>query len=82
MARGLLEVSGGSLRSPRRIHGHACDLWNYPNRFEIYPKADSGQFAKELPLLQIYSKTGDMLKTKQSSILSANVDKLTFAGGF
>ena len=52
-----MKVSEGTLRGPKGIHGGACDVWNYSNKWEICVKADKGKFAKELSLLQIDKKT-------------------------
>ena len=50
-------MSEGTLRDPKGIHGGACDVWSYENKWEICVKADTAKFAKELLLLQIDNKT-------------------------
>ena len=77
-----MKVSEGTLRGPKGIHGGACNVWNYKNKWEICVKVDKGKFANELSLLQIDNKNvGIICKTRQSSILIAKVDRLKFAGG-
>ena len=76
-----MTVSKGTLRDPKGIQGGACDVWNYENKLKICVKAEEGEFAKEISLLQIDKKNnGNMCKTRQSSIVPAKVDKLKCAG--
>ena len=76
-----MKVSEGTLRDPKGIQGGACDVWNYENKWKICVKAEKGEFAKEISLLHIDNKnSGNMCKTRQSSIVLAKVDKLKCAG--
>ena len=75
-----MKVSEGTLRAPNEIHGGACHVWNCKNKWEICVKADKGKFAKELSLLQIDQKRWKYVKTRNTSILIAKVDRLKFAG--
>ena len=52
-----MKVSEGTLRDPKGIQGGACDAWNYQIQWKICVKAEKGEFAKEILLLQIDTKT-------------------------
>ena len=52
-----MKVSEGTLRDPKGIQGGACDVWNYENKWKICVKAEKGEFAKQISLLQIDKKT-------------------------
>ena len=51
-----MKVSEGTLRDPKGIQGGACDVWNDQNQWKICVKAEKGEFAKEISLLQIDQK--------------------------